>query len=151
LAFLNPDHPAPSQAQKRYETLPVLSSCLWSHYADLLKDEHATDAYTRWAELMRSSSGACLDTGSAVGRFSFQMAKKFDFVAGIDNAVSFIRTSRELMIHRGADLALPEEGVLTRQETLTFPEDWNTDNIDFIGGAALSVRSFRLGGFHPSL
>jgi hypothetical protein len=24
LAFLNPDHPVPSQAQKRYEILPVL-------------------------------------------------------------------------------------------------------------------------------
>jgi uncharacterized protein YbaR (Trm112 family) len=146
LAFLNPNHPAPSRAQNRYETLPVLSSYLWSHYADLLKDEHATDAYSRWAELMRPSSGACLDTGSAVGRFSFEMAKKFDFVVGIDTAVSFIRTSRELMIHREADLALPEEGVLTRQETLTFPEDWNTDNIEFIVGDAQALP-FRFGAF----
>jgi len=146
LAFLNPNHPAPSRAQNRYETLPVLSSYLWSHYADLLKDEHATDAYSGWAELMRPSSGACLDTGSAGGRFSLEMAKKFDFVVGIDTSVSFIRASRELMIHRRADLTLPEEGVLTRQETLTFPENWNTDNIEFIVGDAQALP-FRSGAF----
>ena len=94
----------------RYQTLPVLSSYLWSHYGDLLGDEQATDAYSRWAGLMHPSSGVCLDTGSAVGRFSFDMAKKFDFVVGIDNSVAFIRASRELMSRRQADLALLEEG-----------------------------------------
>ena len=145
IAFLNPNHMEASQTTNRYETLPVLSSYLWSHYGDLLGDEQATDAYSRWAGLMHPSSGVCLDTGSAVGRFSFDMAKKFDFVVGIDNSVSFIRASRELMSRRQADLALPEEGVLTRQETLTFPEDWKTDNTEFIVGDAqalpLSVRS----------
>jgi hypothetical protein len=28
------------------------------------------------------------------------MAKKFDFVVGLDNSVSFIRAARELMINR---------------------------------------------------
>ena len=50
------------------------------------------------------------------------------------------------MIHREADLTLPEEGVLTRQETLTCPEDWNTDNIEFIVGAAQALP-FRSGAF----
>ena len=124
----------------------MLSSYLWSHYGDLLGDEQATDAYSRWAGLMHPSSGVCLDTGSAVGRFSFDMAKKFDFVVGIDNSVSFIRASRELMIRRQADLALPEEGVLTRQEILTFPEDWKTDNTEFIVGDAQALP-FRSGTF----
>jgi SAM-dependent methyltransferase len=146
MAFLNPHHSEASLTRNRYETLPVLSSYLWSHYGDLLGDEQATDAYSRWAQLMRSSSGACLDTGSAVGRFSFDIAKKFDFVVGIDNSVSFIRASRELMIHRKANLALPEEGVLTRPETLTFPEDWKTDNTEFIVGDAQALP-FRSGAF----
>jgi SAM-dependent methyltransferase len=36
--------------------------------------------------------------------------------------------------------------VLTRQETLTFPEDWNTDNIEFIVGDAQALP-FRSGAF----
>ncbi|MFZ2087262.1 MAG: methyltransferase domain-containing protein [Desulfobaccales bacterium] len=145
LAFLDPEHREASAAN-RYESLPVLSSYLWSHYGDLLQDDMATDAYRRWAELMASHAGACLDTGSAVGRFSFEMANKFDFVVGVDNSVSFIRTSRELMKHRQTRLALPEEGVLTREAVLTFPEDWRTDNTEFIVGDAQALP-FRSGSF----
>jgi SAM-dependent methyltransferase len=146
IAFLDPNHSEASPAHNRYETLPVLSSYLWSHYGDLLGDEHATDAYVRWAELMQRNSGLCLDTGSAVGRFSFEMAKKFDFVVGIDNSLTFIRASRELMRHRGAELALPEEGVLTRRQKLNFPEEWRTDNVEFIVGDAQALP-FRSRGF----
>jgi uncharacterized protein YbaR (Trm112 family) len=151
IALLDPHYGEASRPRNRYETLPVLFSYLWSHYGDLLNDEYATDAYSRWSGLIYPSSGACLDTGSAVGRFSFEMAKKFDFVVGIDNSVAFIRASRELMIHRRADLALPDEGVLTRQELLTFPEDWKTDNIDFIVGdvQALPFRSGTFSGLSP--
>ncbi len=145
LAFLDPELREASAAN-RYETLPVLSSYLWSHYGDVLQDELATDAYRRWAELMAPHGGVCLDTGSAVGRFSFEMAKKFDLVVGIDNSVSFIRTSRELMKQRRAHLALPEEGILTREETLTFPADWRTDNVEFIVGDAQALP-FRSGAF----
>lgn len=52
----------------------MLSSYPWSHCGDLLGDEFATDAYVRWAELMHQNSGLCIDTGSAAGRFSFELA-----------------------------------------------------------------------------
>jgi uncharacterized protein YbaR (Trm112 family) len=146
IAFLDPKNFGASLARNRYETLPVLSSYLWSHYGDMLEDEQATDAYKCWAALMSPASGAFLDTGSAVGRFSFEMAKKFDLVVGLDNSVSFIRASRELMLQRRADLALPEEGVLTRQETLIFPADWKTENVEFIVGDAQAMP-FRSGAF----
>lgn len=148
LAFLNPRQSESSQSLNRYETLPLLSSYLWSHYGDLLEEEHATDAYSRWAELMRPDSGACLDTGSAVGRFSFEMAKKFDFVIGLDNSISFIWAARELMINRRTELALAEEGMLTRSLNLILPDNWPTDNLDFIVGdaQALPFRSQAFGG-----
>jgi uncharacterized protein YbaR (Trm112 family) len=139
IAFLDPHHPEGPAAHNRYETLPVLSSYLWSHYGDLLGDESATDAYVRWSGLMQEHSGLCIDTGSAVGRFSFEMANKFDFVVGLDNSLTFIRVSRELLRQRGAEFALPEEGVLTRKEQLIFPEDWRTDNVEFIVGDAQAV------------
>jgi uncharacterized protein YbaR (Trm112 family) len=146
MAFLDPSLSETSRTGNRYETLPLLSSYLWSHYGDVLNDEQATDAYRRWAALMSPSSGAFLDTGSAVGRFSFEMSKKSDLVIGIDNSVSFIRASRELMLHRRAELALPEEGLLTRQERLIFPEEWKTDNTEFIVGDAQALP-FRSGAF----
>ncbi len=146
VAFLNPPQSAAGETRNRYETLPLLSSYLWSHFGDLLPDEHATDAYRRWAELMGPDAGLCLDTGSAVGRFTFDMARKFDFVVGIDSSVSFIRAARELMLHRQTELALPEEGVLTRPATLIFPEDWSTDNTEFIVGDAQALP-FRSGAF----
>ncbi|MBN2467457.1 MAG: methyltransferase domain-containing protein [Deltaproteobacteria bacterium] len=146
VAFLDPNGSDVSMKPNRYETPPLLSSYLWSHYGDLLEDEHATDAYLRWAEVMKSGSGLCIDTGSAVGRFSFEMAKKFDFVVGIDNSVSFIRASRDLSINRQASLALQEEGTLKRHETLIFPEAWRTDNTEFIVGDA-QVLPFRSGIF----
>ncbi len=146
LAVLDPNFSEASSVSNRYETLPVLSSYLWSHYGDLLNDEQATDAYRRWAALMGPDSGPCLDTGSAVGRFSFEMAKKFDFVVGIDTSLNFIRTSRELMQSRRAELALPEEGLLTRPVTLVFPEEWRTDNVEFLVADAQGLP-FRSGAF----
>jgi len=146
IAFLDSNRSGASLTQNRYEPLPLLSSYLWSHYGDLLGDEHATDAYKRWAGLMQRGSGVCIDTGSAVGRFSLEMAKKFDFVVGLDNSVAFIRACRELMRHRRIELVLPEEGVLTRQEIITLPEDWQTDNTEFIVGDAQALP-FRSGGF----
>ena len=79
IAFLNPAYEEYIPESNRYETSPVVSSYLWSHYGDLLGDEQASDAYTQWAGLMTGDSGICLDIGSAVGRFSFEMSIKKDF------------------------------------------------------------------------
>ncbi|MCP4667169.1 MAG: SAM-dependent methyltransferase, partial [Deltaproteobacteria bacterium] len=76
LAFLAPAEAGLEQSDNRYETASLLSSYLWSHYGDLLEDPEASTAYTDWADHMRHDSGFCLDIGSAVGRFSFEMTKK---------------------------------------------------------------------------
>lgn len=146
IAFLDPHHSAEAVAGNRYESAPVLSSYLWSHFGDLLDDEAATDAYRQWAALMRPCSGLCLDTGSAVGRFSFEMASKCEFVIGLDNSVAFIRAARELMAQRRANLSLALEGSLTQEKILTLPPDWRTDNLEFIVADALALP-FRSGIF----
>lgn len=146
VAFLDPQPQTTSPAQNRYEMPAVVASYLWSHYGDLLGDEMATDAYQRWAQLMQSSPGNCLDGGCAVGRFAFEMAKKFDLVVGLDNSVAFIRTARELLTKRRLDLALPEEGQLQRPLTLELPSGWPTHNLDFIVADAQALP-FRSGVF----
>jgi uncharacterized protein YbaR (Trm112 family) len=146
IAFLQIEHPGEKNLDNRYESGPVLSSYLWSHYGDLLKDEEAFDTYVQWAGLIRENPGFCLDIGSAVGRFVFEMSKKSSFVVGIDNSISFIRAARELMVNRGETIPLLQEGNLVKEEKLTLPAEWDTDNIEFIVGDAMALP-FRNGAF----
>jgi len=139
IAFLQHEHTGEKNPGNRYETDPVISSYLWSHYGDLLKDEEASDAYLRWAGFMGKTSGFCLDIGSAVGRFTFEMSKKSGFVVGIDNSISFVRTARELMTNRRKKISLKHEGKITGDEMLILPEDWETWNIEFIVADALAL------------
>ena len=60
----------------------MVSSYLWSHYADLLGDEEATGAYSEWAALLAPEGGMGLDAGCAVGRFTFELSRKCDLVVG---------------------------------------------------------------------
>jgi SAM-dependent methyltransferase len=143
IGFLDSINPADKQPGNRYETSPVVSSYLWSHYGDLLKDPEASDAYTQWVELMNRNSGFCLDIGSAVGRFTFEMSTKSDFVVGIDNSVSFIRSARDLMVNHCKEVSLVQEGLITSLEMLKLPETWDTQKVEFLvaDAQALPFRS----------
>ena len=116
----------------RYERLSLVSSYLWSHYADLFDDIDAGAAYRQWAELMEYNAGFSLDAGCAVGRFTFEMTEKSDFVIGIDYSHAFIRKARRLMIERQLKFSIPEEGSLTEDNTITLPEKWKMDRVEFI-------------------
>ncbi len=137
LADLDPGRQ--QRSASRYEMPAVLSSYLWSHFGDLLPDRQASDAYARWADLVQPHTGFCLDIGAAVGRFSFEMARKCDFVVGLDNSRTFIRTARELLRHRRKTLMLPDEGQLYLEVELPFPDGWRTDNMEFIIGDAQAL------------
>ncbi|MBN1547190.1 MAG: SAM-dependent methyltransferase [Syntrophaceae bacterium] len=140
IALLDPARfPSKAYIDNKYETLPVISSYLWSHYGDLLKEENASDAYSRWSDLMRPHEGLCIDAGSAVGRFSFEMTKKCDFVIGVDNARSLIGEARDLMLKRRKVLTLKEEGHLTRNVEFVFPENWDSEKVEFIVADALAL------------
>lgn len=127
------------KADSKYETTSVLSSYMWSHYGDILKDSHASSAYREWVGLIKPHSGVTLDAGSAVGRFSFEMSEKSDFVIGIDNSLSFIRAARELMLKRQMKIQLKQEGRLTEEKTVALPETWDSDKVEFIVGDAQAL------------
>lgn len=130
----------------KYETTTVLSSYLWSHYADLLNDSDATDAYRQWASLLQPKSGLAIDIGAAVGRFSFELGRKTERVIGVDNSYAFIKAARELLLTGKIEIELAVEGILTRKEILSLPREWRSDNIDFIVGDALALP-FRQSSF----
>ncbi len=47
IAFLDSDSPQMRQAApSKYEEAPVLSSYMWSHYGDLLREENVSTAYS---------------------------------------------------------------------------------------------------------
>jgi uncharacterized protein YbaR (Trm112 family) len=123
-----PPRPSPS----RYETPPLLSAYLWSHYADLFGDREANTAYGSWAEMIPEGSGFCLDAGCSVGRFSFEMTRKGFFVVGIDSSPPFIHAARRLMLDRRLDFFLPEEGILHEEKSIFLPEEWRGENVEFM-------------------
>ncbi len=143
LADLDPGREDRPRTDSKYEKPTVLSSYLWSHFGDILRDDQASTAYAQWSELMHPHSGMCLDIGTAVGRFAFDMAQKCDSVVGLDNSVTFIRAARDLMLHRQRALSLPDEGRLVLEKELHLPKDWTTANVEFLvaDAQALPFRS----------
>lgn len=127
------------ETDSKYETVPILSSYLWSHYGDILKDPNASSAYSEWADLMNPQTGVTIDAGSAVGRFSFEMTQKSDFVIGIDNSMSFVSAARELMRKRERKIDLKLEGRLAEEKTITLPESWDSNKVEFIVGDAQAL------------
>ena len=123
-----------SRIPSKYESLMLISSYLWAHYADILKDTDATAAYEEWAALLRDGSGISLDAGCAVGRFTFEMSNKSAFAVGIDNSSAFIKTARQLMIDRQMKLSMPEEGLLREQRTIKLPETFDSTKVEFVVG-----------------
>jgi SAM-dependent methyltransferase len=128
----------------KYETAPVVSSYLWSHYADIVDEENASAAYRQWADLMHPHTGVSVDAGSAVGRFTFEMSRKSDFAVGLDNSYAFIQTARDLMKNRSMAVRIKEEGHLSRNLTLNLPDDWDSDKVEFVVGDAMALP-FRSG------
>jgi len=87
--------------------------------------------------------GRALDLGCAVGRASFELAKHFAFVSGIDFSARFIRIAYQLQEKGIIHYQLPEEG-----EIVSFHEqrlrDFNLDGlgakIEFFQGDAHNLK-----------
>jgi len=84
-----------------------------------------------------------LDLGCAVGRASFELAKAFDFVTGIDFSARFIRIAYQLQEKGSIHYQLPEEG-----EIVSFHEQRLADfglaglgsKIEFFQGDAHNLK-----------
>ncbi len=146
VAFLGPDQEKTVPSPSKYEDPSVVSSYLWSHYGDLLGEPEVLAAYSEWAMLLENRRGVALDVGAAVGRFTFELSRRSDLAIGVDRSVSFVRTARELMVRRRKEVALRQEGLLTRQVTIDLPEEWDSHRVEFIVGDAQALP-FRSGLF----
>ncbi len=122
-----------------YNSNSMLSSYLWSHFCDFLKDPDATDAYRVWSSFFRETTGDALDIGCSVGRLSFELSKTHAHVIGIDTSLSFIKKARELSEKKRLDFDLIIEGLLAEKRSCDFDGQWNYDRIDFIVADALAL------------
>jgi putative 4-mercaptohistidine N1-methyltranferase len=63
--------------------------------------------------------GRALDIGCAIGRTSFELARHFAHVDGIDFSASFIQKARDMAEHKCIRYARPEEGDLVSYQERT--------------------------------
>ena len=139
IAFLDPFATDNQQRANKYETDELVSSYLWSHFSDLMHEEQASQAYATWAGLIRDQAGVALDAGGAVGRFTFEMSTRCDFVVGIDSSQAFIRSARQLMRQDTITVPIKDEGMLAREFAISLPTEWRRDRVEFVVANALAL------------
>ncbi len=94
------------------------------------------------------NKGAALDLGCATGRMSFELAKYFDKVTGLDFSARFIRIGTQLKESGKLNYSRIEEGKLdTFQEIkLTdFGLDDDSNKVEFFQGDACNLKPFFTG------
>jgi putative 4-mercaptohistidine N1-methyltranferase len=87
-----------------------------------------------------------LDLGCAVGRSSFELARSFAEVAGIDFSPRFIAAAEAMGKRREAVVRVPREGALEDEVRLELPRDLPVENVRFEQGDACNLRG-NLGAF----
>ncbi len=140
IAVLLPEvSPSVFDGTNGYNSKGMLSAYLWSHFSDLLQDPGATDAYKKWASLLRPSDGLALDIGCSVGRLSFEMSKFHRNVVGVDTSFSFIESARRLLLEKNVNFDMTIEGMITERKECGLNGDWRYDRVEFIVADALAL------------
>jgi SAM-dependent methyltransferase len=125
----------------------MISAYLWSHFGDLLKDPDATDAYRKWASLIRPSDGLALDIGCSVGRLSFELSPFHRHVVGLDTSLAFIENARKLLQSKRVGFDMIIEGMITERRECSLNGDWRHDRTEFIVADAMALP-FRTSDFN---
>jgi len=89
------------------------------------------------------SKERALDLGCAVGRASFELAKHFDVVTGIDFSARFIRIAHQLQVKGVTHYQLPEEGEIVSFHEVRLSDLGLADHagkIEFLQGDAHNLK-----------
>lgn len=113
--------------------------------------DFAVRAVTETLNLRDMPLGArALDLGCAVGGSSFELARHFDEVVGIDFSLSFIGAARMLATEGRLVYEHVEEGRLKQKAMAEVPEDIDRERVKFETGDACRLRD-GLGTFDAAL
>jgi putative 4-mercaptohistidine N1-methyltranferase len=91
----------------------------------------------RHVRLMRT--GRALDLGCAVGRSSFELARTFDEVVGIDFSARFIDAARTMQRKGAMTIRAPREGAASDDFRLELPTDLPRERVKFQQGDACAI------------
>jgi len=138
LLLPEPDSGA-SGNQWRYEEATTVNGYLWSHFSDLMAVPEANTAYAAWSNQLGSRAGLSLDAGCAVGRITFELAARSELAIGCDLSQAFVRTARCLARERRISFNLPREGNLLDEFTITLPDHFPAERVEFIVADALRL------------
>lgn len=128
-----------------YETDVLLSQYCEFHYGDEYfgVENFPAECARRCLELMgERRMGAALDVGCAVGRSTFELARRFAAVTGIDFSRRFIDVAAGIRGDGRISYRLVEEGDLTtrvERRLVDFKLDGVRDRVDFVCADALSL------------
>ncbi|WP_232370840.1 5-histidylcysteine sulfoxide synthase [Desulfogranum marinum] len=104
------------QPEAMYETDGAVSQYCEAHYGKSYFDVanfSATVAAHCLALMENRPKKKALDLGCAVGRTTFELAKEFDFVQGLDFSARFIRIAFQMQEKGATHYGLTEEGEIT--------------------------------------
>lgn len=99
-----------------YETDELISQYLEFHFGDEyfgVKNFPKACIDTIFEKTSNLPLDRALDLGCAVGRSSFELAKKFQFVDGVDFSTRFIRNAQSLAEHGNVRYLITDEGELS--------------------------------------
>lgn len=99
--------------QAMYETDGAVSQYCEAHYGQTFFDVPnfpASCAALCLQQMQGRPKGRALDIGCSVGRASFELAREFDFVHGLDFSARFIRIAYQMQEKGVLRYELPEEG-----------------------------------------
>jgi len=94
------------------------------------------------------NKAAALDLGCATGRTSFELAKYFDKVTGLDFSARFIRIGTQLKESGKLNYSRIEEGKLDTFKEIKLSDfglDANSDKVSFFQGDACNLKPFFTG------
>eukprot|EP00055_Hartaetosiga_balthica_P016087 m.99923 g.99923 ORF g.99923 m.99923 type:complete len:856 (-) comp9035_c5_seq1:19-2586(-) len=129
-----------NESAKRYEAEVTLNQYVHLHYGnDPITPAAAQNYPQRVVETllseMSTSSGSTfnrvLDVGCAVGGVSFELAKHFQNVLGVDISGSFIEVANELRTNGILPYEIKDEGAIKSQYMASLPDGTNTNNVSF--------------------
>ena len=136
-----------------YETERALSEYLLFHYGTPAQNlpwpfgpasalEYPARCVSECLEIARLPAHArALDLGCAVGRSTFELARRCSEVVGIDYSHRFIEAARRLQQHGSMPYVYAEEGLLTAPATATVPAAIDRQRVTFEQGDAQALRS----------
>jgi SAM-dependent methyltransferase len=118
-------------AGSRYSDPLVVSSYLWSQFADLLGCTPVS-AYAEWAGMLSRTASLALDCGCAAGRLTFAMGAVSELAVGVDSSPVFISRARTLLRQGRLDFRTIVEGEITERRTIILPEAWDRSRVEFV-------------------